>query len=437
MKKVLSILLTLVLSLTFIQVANADEGISALSLSCPSKVSAGEVVTCSLTANVSSNVTRIAGITVQRVTGGISDVQIEREDLSYGTNIKLATVKLDTSTSGGVGQVVLSVNYYDKNNGSDLLTATVKSRDIKIVSGSGGSSSGSSSSGSNSGSSSNRLVNKNSKLKNLKVDGKTVTGFSRDVKTYSLNSSDASATITATAVSSSASIRGTGTKTLECGNNNFSVVVTNGSSKTTYTLVIKRTCNTNVYLSDIEVSSGTLSPKFNKNISNYIVKVGRDIETITVTGKKSNSNQTVIGNVVEKKLKAGSNKIRLTVTTAAGAKRSYIVNVIKESRDALLQSLTISDGELTFDKNRFDYNIEVLNNVNSIEVLAIPEDSAATVTVNGNDKLQTGDNIITIKVELENAKTRIYTIKVNKLKPGETFGTNPNIKNIEVVGYAL
>ena len=75
-------------------------------------------------------------------------------------------------------------------------------------------------------------------LSDLKVDGTTVTGFSADTLTYTLDdveNSKTSINITATPADSNATVTGTGTKSLTVGNNSFPIVVTaeDGTTKKT------------------------------------------------------------------------------------------------------------------------------------------------------------------------------------------------------------
>ena len=68
-----------------------------------------------------------------------------------------------------------------------------------------------------------------------------------------------------------------------------------------------------------------------------------------------------------------------------------------------LRYLQISEEGLTpnFTKNITDYSLAVGENVNSIEVLARPEDPNATVEITGNENIVNGENYINIKVTAE------------------------------------
>ncbi len=94
------------------------------------------------------------------------------------------------------------------------------------------------------------------------------------------------------------------------------------------------------------------------------------------------------------------------------------------SDDATLQALRIGGEALTpaFDKDTRNYYVSVENDVKSLVISAIPNDSSSTVTVSGNKGFKVGsNNIIKITVTAESGNTSEYTIQVTrKSKSGDT-----------------
>ncbi len=94
------------------------------------------------------------------------------------------------------------------------------------------------------------------------------------------------------------------------------------------------------------------------------------------------------------------------------------------SDDATLQALRIGGEALTpaFDKDTRNYYVSVENDVKSLVISAIPNDSSSTVTVSGNKGFKVGsNNIIKITVTAESGNTSEYTIQVTrKSKAGDT-----------------
>lgn len=100
-----------------------------------------------------------------------------------------------------------------------------------------------------------------------------------------------------------------------------------------------------------------------------------------------------------------------------------------------LSSLSLSSGNINFDKNTFNYETKVLYDIENIEILAIPEEDAQ-IDIIGNKKLLVGKNKIEVRVTLYDHTTS-YIIMVTRLEEGETLGNNPNIKNIEIKNYSI
>lgn len=86
------------------------------------------------------------------------------------------------------------------------------------------------------------------------------------------------------------------------------------------------------------------------------------------------------------------------------------------SDNAYLKSLKMSPSGLVpeFDKNVFEYAMEVGSDVEKLIINALPEDEKATVTISGNDLLKEGENKIIITVLAESGAVIEYSINVMK-----------------------
>lgn len=88
-----------------------------------------------------------------------------------------------------------------------------------------------------------------------------------------------------------------------------------------------------------------------------------------------------------------------------------------ETNDTTLKSLSIepSNYELVQDEEKKEiYRVKVNNNVTSIKVNAVPNNSNAKVSVEGNTSLNTGTNKVTVKVTAENGQSSEYKIYVRR-----------------------
>lgn len=180
-------------------------------------------------------------------------------------------------------------------------------------------------------------------------------------------------------------------------------------------------------LTGISLGMGTLTPKFNKNTTEYSTSIETDLTTLTVTPKAEDETAmvAVTGNT---NLKVGSNTVKIVVTSNEESK-TYTINVTKteanetETKSTIkklgLKSLNIEGVELfpTFNESTYTYKAEIKNkNITSLDdIQAEANESGASVEIVGNDNLQDGDNTITIIVTSKDGKEiRVYQIFVTK-----------------------
>ena len=87
-----------------------------------------------------------------------------------------------------------------------------------------------------------------------------------------------------------------------------------------------------------------------------------------------------------------------------------------------------------FNKDTFDYYLVVAGTINNIDILAVPENTNATVNITGNKNLVNGLNKIQIEVISEDqSQKNIYTINVTKTNDAELANTNLETLAIENV----
>ena len=83
-----------------------------------------------------------------------------------------------------------------------------------------------------------------------------------------------------------------------------------------------------------------------------------------------------------------------------------------ESEKNYLKDLKISGYDINFSKKKQNYEIKI-NNESSLDILATPNNSTATVSITGNKNLKNNSKV-TIKVVDEDNKTREYIITIKK-----------------------
>ena len=164
-------------------------------------------------------------------------------------------------------------------------------------------------------------------------------------------------------------------------------------------------------LKSLRLQYSGISPNFDKNVKEYYLIIEGSINSIDVEVEPENSNAEVVisGN---ENLKYGKNTIKINVLSEDKSKtEEYIIYVTKTDEPELantnLETLAIRQGNLTpeFNNSVTKYSVEIANNENSLDILAIPENPSATVEILENDEMQIGMNKIEIIVLAENKIT--------------------------------
>lgn len=86
----------------------------------------------------------------------------------------------------------------------------------------------------------------------------------------------------------------------------------------------------------------------------------------------------------------------------------------KKSDNNYLSSITLSDGNITFDKDVLTYDVIVDYETTTIEIKANVEDDKATITGDGKHTLNVGSNVIKITIKAEDESERTYTLNINR-----------------------
>ncbi len=162
-------------------------------------------------------------------------------------------------------------------------------------------------------------------------------------------------------------------------------------------------------------------PDFDKNIYDYYLTVGNDINDIDVLAISENPNAKIeiVGN---NNLKEGLNNIIIKVTSEDETQNKvYTIQVTKTNNIELantnLEILAIENILLNppFDANITHYSIEVPNDVTNLNIFAVPQNENAKVEIIGKDNLKEGNNSISVIVTAQNGfSKRVYEINCYK-----------------------
>lgn len=179
--------------------------------------------------------------------------------------------------------------------------------------------------------------------------------------------------------------------------------------------------SSNASLQVLRVDKEGITPNFDSNIYEYYLIVPSEVNNIDVLTISENLNAfvEVTGN---DNLKEGLNTISIKITSEDKTQNKvYTIQVTKTSNLDLantnLEILAIESFLLNppFNVSESNYKTEVSNEINSINVLAIPENENAVVDVVGKDNLKDGNNLLTVTVTASNGFTkRKYIVEVYK-----------------------
>lgn len=187
--------------------------------------------------------------------------------------------------------------------------------------------------------------------------------------------------------------------------------------------------SSNANLSDIKIDDVSLSG-FSSNATTYNMTLDQERVAIAAVVEDENAHVTGVG---MRELSYGLNTIPLVVTAEDGVtKKTYTLNITRaDNRDTnnYLESLTIDEGSLIFDKNTLNYEVEVEQGVTTVHINATAESDKATVTGTGSQSLSGSSTTLSVVVTAENGSKRTYKIVVVK---SDNRDSNNYLKSLSV-----
>lgn len=233
---------------------------------------------------------------------------------------------------------------------------------------------------------------------------------------------------------------------LDEGDNDVEVTLTTPDGDTsTYTVTVTRTEKfRSASLTGLALTTGTLTPAFNKGIYQYTATVDNNVTSIgvTPTAEDPNSKITVNGKTVPSgatspyiSLDEGGNVITVKVTDSKGTSNTYTITVTRKypANNVNLDKLSVTDGTMSpkFDPEEYLYSVKVPRNIDKVKVLYTSQNEKSKVKINGKEytngqsdyiKLNIGANLVTVDVTAEDGvSTTTYKLSVIR---GDVEGTN-------------
>lgn len=294
-------------------------------------------------------------------------------------------------------------------------------------------------------------------------EGTLSPAFKASTKKYTATvaSNVSSIKVSATAASGGTLVSGSGSRTvkLNYGSNSIKVKVKNSNGDvTTYTITVTRKDNRSAVntLSNLTISTGTLSPAFSSDVTKYNVQLDNSISSLTINATLTDGKSKFASGFGPRSvaLKEGLNQIQIKVTSEKGATKAYTINVTRGSAPdacqnpngdlALLKGIGIEANEQTpitiedFDPMRFEYGgITVPFAIKNLIINPLVLDEADEYEVNGADDLEVNiEKEITILVKSKACPsfTNTYTLRVTRL-PEEEMGGTADLKSLTIKNH--
>ena len=213
--------------------------------------------------------------------------------------------------------------------------------------------------------------------------------------------------------------------------------------------------SSNNYLSSITINAGNLSPEFYRETFEYTVEnLPEDIVELEINATAEDERAHISGLGVVS-LNPGENRIQINVTAENENVREYVLMVNRKQdlveSDLRLTTLEISqinrngefsNLEIPFDKETFEYNVEVDNDIVDLDVNPTVEREGIIIETTGEKNLKDGENVVSITLTAQNDENiqTSYVIKVNR-KSGMEVSANVGQKDetwkIVVIGISL
>ena len=213
--------------------------------------------------------------------------------------------------------------------------------------------------------------------------------------------------------------------------------------------------SSNNYLSSITLNAGNLSPEFYRETFEYTVdNLPEDTLELEINATAEDERAHISGLGVVS-LNPGENRIQIEVTAENENVREYVLIVNRKQdlveSDLRLTTLEISqinkNGEFStleipFDKETFEYNVEVDNDIVDLDVNPTVEKEGILVETTGEKNLKDGENIVSITLTAQNEENiqTSYVVKVNRktgMEVSANVGQEDETWKIVVIGISL
>lgn len=200
----------------------------------------------------------------------------------------------------------------------------------------------------------------------------------------------------------------------------------NVTATNTSSMVSVAELGTDATLSSLKIPNTTLTPKFDKNVTDYEASI-KDITEITINAVATDSNAKIMISENYKKLVKGENIIKVSVTAENGqVTKTYNIKVNlsmtpteeeKLKASTVLKNIKVKNYDIDFSSDTKKYTLTVPYKVNKLKISAEAENPNSKIEIDKANNLKVGKNIIKIVVTSEDTEnTDSYQLTVTREK---------------------
>ena len=274
-----------------------------------------------------------------------------------------------------------------------------------------------------------RTKSNNADLSALSVTGYTLNEtFNADTLDYTLTvpSNVESVQVNATRADTRASMEGDGTLTLTIGNNNVAtihVVAENQTTTKDYTITVTRQ-NNDATLKTLALTNVDFGD-FNPATNSYTVTVPYTTSSTTVSAAvndtkaiaeyTANKNLAVGENTIEVLVKAEDRSVTNTYTVKVTRTAASTINTLSDLKVDNESVPNFSPDTLTYTLNDVDYT------KGSVNITYTKGNEFETVTGDGTQTLNVGNNALKVTVKSQSGVDKVYTINIKRKSNDSTL----------------
>lgn len=249
-------------------------------------------------------------------------------------------------------------------------------------------------------------------LAEVKIGETTLTADGDGVYNHTVANTISSVTIAATATKSYATVEGAGEKTLNIGENTFTLTVkVDDNTKQQYTVKVVREA-ADLTLKEVKIGDEVLTAQDRT----YTCNVANEVTQVTISAVANNAAATVDGVGTKENLVVGENRFEVTVSVGEEqAKYTIIVNRAKSSVKTIAK-ISVDGADATYDQAAKTYTATV-GKFTAIVVITLDSAVATYALDEPIGTLAEGENEFVITVTAEDGTTETYSLVLNVVLP--------------------